>query len=292
MGWRLAVVGTICALLLGCTRRSPEEQREIDAIKTRVTNRPGLIDEPDRSGRPPLHVAVAGNYDELIRWLLDHGADITVRGPGGESSLHYVVTQDRTVGLDVVRLLLARGAPVNARDDAFETPLHVAARRHRTAVAGVLLAHGALVDVQGAHGETPLSYAVGSGASAELLALLFRYRADPALGDDAGNRPLHRAAMMGDVSLATRLLAAGAPINGANMAGLTPLHIAAAFGHAPLAEFLIARGADVNARATDGATPLRRALTAPARASVYGERAGRPIDTRAVVVVLRRNRGS
>jgi ankyrin repeat domain-containing protein 17 len=66
-----------------------------------------------------------------------------------------------------------------------------------------------------------------------------------------GTTPLHYAAHLGDVPMATLLLDKGGDVNAAKThRGVTPLHLAAEKGHLGMAQLLIARGADVNAART------------------------------------------
>ena len=105
------------------------------------------------------------------------------------------------------------------------TPLHMAADKGQTAVAKVLIEHGAEINAR----------------------------------TDAGGTPLHWAAFDGRINAATLLLAEGAEINPRDKDGNTPLHWAAARGHVEMTELLIAHGADLNMKTRNGCTPLRGA---------------------------------
>ena len=59
----------------------------------------------------------------VVKLLLDHGADINLRGRDGATALMYAATADRK---DVVRLLLDRGAHRWIRDRFNQTPYQFA----------------------------------------------------------------------------------------------------------------------------------------------------------------------
>lgn len=71
-----------------------------------------------------------------------------------------------------------------------------------------------------------------------------------------GNTPLHRAAMLADVSLAKALLDQGADVNAINRYKQTPLALAVLTHDHGICALLVQRGADVNASRQLGFTPL------------------------------------
>jgi ankyrin repeat protein len=105
-----------------------------------------------------LHAAAGGARLELVRLLLDAGADVDRRDPeSGRAPLHAAVAgEPGGDSADIVRLLLSSGADVNATTNDGATALdisRVAAARHRGKDAGrattnddlaaLLVAHGA-----------------------------------------------------------------------------------------------------------------------------------------------------
>jgi len=86
--------------------------------------------------RTPLHSAAYYGYVEVVRFLLEHNADVNSQDSKGHTSLHKASKSGGSrkdpnlprLLVDVVRLLLQYGADVNARGHDARTPLHVAAR--------------------------------------------------------------------------------------------------------------------------------------------------------------------
>jgi ankyrin repeat protein len=104
-----------------------------------------------------LHAAAGGARLELVRLLLDAGADVDRRDPEtGRVPLHVAVTAGPGGdSAEVVRVLLAAGADVNATTNDGASPLdisRVAAARHRRADAGRASGNDALADLLVSHG--------------------------------------------------------------------------------------------------------------------------------------------
>ncbi|MDQ5940523.1 MAG: hypothetical protein QG632_249, partial [Candidatus Dependentiae bacterium] len=74
--------------------------------------------------------------------------------------------------------------------------------------------------------------------------------------DDKNNTPLIVAAIRRHTEIAELLLQLGANVNAANSSGDTPLTLAAFMGHTEIAELLLQLGANVNAANDRGKTPL------------------------------------
>jgi len=91
--------------------------------------------------------------DELVRWLVEQGADINAPDKYNRSPLH---AQASTWSGNVA-LLLDLGADINALDYQNETPLHAAAGSYRTPFVRELIARGANIHAENKLGNTPLA---------------------------------------------------------------------------------------------------------------------------------------
>jgi ankyrin repeat protein len=80
----------------------------------------------------PLHSAVAGGNIEIVRELLERGADVHVRQEGGFTPLHNAAFEGEE---ELIDLLLAHGSDRAARSDTGKTPANLARDkdRHRAA---------------------------------------------------------------------------------------------------------------------------------------------------------------
>lgn len=67
-----------------------------------------------------LMMACWYDQQDIVRFLLDHGVDVTARDPDGGGTALHVAAYRGSAGL--VELLIGRGAPVNVNDDRHGTP--------------------------------------------------------------------------------------------------------------------------------------------------------------------------
>ncbi|KAJ3117731.1 hypothetical protein HDU96_005861 [Phlyctochytrium bullatum] len=102
------------------------------------------VDAVDEQGRTALSMACAEGLRDIVRTLLDHGAE--VNAPETQCSpLHEVLECDNTVPevSDVVEMLLEAGARKDLRNGTGETPLHFAVKNGHAASVALLLESGA-----------------------------------------------------------------------------------------------------------------------------------------------------
>lgn len=152
-----------------------------------------------RTGRSPwegkylIHEAVGRiiNPEPMLDALAAAGADLTVRLKG--RSLLHLAAHDGN--LEVVKWLLDHGADPNARNACVEpcegrgqTPLHEGLSFRADDMSELLLTHGAAVDAIAANGQTALHLA-GLRGSLGGAFVLCRHGADPMRRDAAGKTP-------------------------------------------------------------------------------------------------------
>jgi ankyrin repeat protein len=226
---------------------------DVDAVREAVRSSAGLlgrgVERAGQGGWTPLHLAVAEGQADVVRVLVDAGADLTARTEHHRTPLH-IALQYRPA---LVPLLLELGSVVDAPSAAY---LDDVARLTEQLDDGA-----ALTDPLS--GVDLLSWAALGGAAATARLLLER-------GADADGRALHAAAAGGHLELVQMLLDAGADVDRRDPdTGRTPLHAAVAAGpkgdSAEIVRVLLKAGADVDATTNDGASALDIIRVAAAR---------------------------
>src|SRR6266852_7417022 len=90
--------------------------------------------------RTPLHVAAVKGKLEVIRLLIERGAEVDPCDMWGWVPLHFAT---RFGYLEVSRVLIDHGANVNARDQDHWTPIHLSAGNGHLGIVKLLLEPGA-----------------------------------------------------------------------------------------------------------------------------------------------------
>ncbi|MBI5788169.1 MAG: ankyrin repeat domain-containing protein [Candidatus Schekmanbacteria bacterium] len=89
-----------------------------------------------KNGATALLLAVENGHDEVVQVLLDHGADLEIKHNSGATPLMEAAKRGN---IPIVRALLAKGADVFVQDNAGMTAYMIAAKRGNTAIAQLLL---------------------------------------------------------------------------------------------------------------------------------------------------------
>jgi ankyrin repeat protein len=99
---------------------------------------------PNR-GETPLHVVARRGHTQLVKPLLDAGAEIGARNAQHETPLHQAVARPSS-DTQLVESLLDAGAEIGARNAQHETPLHLAVCYGFLDAVKVLIKRGADVN--------------------------------------------------------------------------------------------------------------------------------------------------
>jgi ankyrin repeat protein/parvulin-like peptidyl-prolyl isomerase len=190
---------------------------------------------------PPLfHAAQYARYD-VVKILLENGANPNFRGFQGVTSLHVAVQHPQTakrfmqqyempdyspeIGPDgdrlkIVRLLIESGANVHAKNDFGSTPLHyLAINWDSPKAAELLLEQGADLENPGA-GSTPLLCTIEHG-QIKLAEFFLKEGADITSTAQSGS-VLHWAIIVSRPEMVKLFIEHGADVNAIDMASQTP----------------------------------------------------------------------
>ncbi|MBV7336786.1 ankyrin repeat domain-containing protein [Chloroflexi bacterium TSY] len=174
---------------------------DIQTVKRLVEHDPNLIHSRNPEGATPLSMA-AGGHIEIVKYLLDQGADITAVGQDG-TALHIAAWYGQ---LDIAALLLDVGIDPNATSESGETALMAAGYKNFVELGRLLIERGADVNAQTTQGTTDMFNTsppvVGESAlhlaaaygNREFVELLLARGADRSVEDHIGQKPIHWAA--------------------------------------------------------------------------------------------------
>jgi ankyrin repeat protein len=158
------------------------ERGDLDEVRRLVQQDRGLLvamcGTYDWAYMSPLSAAAKEGRLEVVRYLLDEGADINLRPPSGYTAVGLACIMGR---VEAAALLLARGADISPLAHGW-IPLMGASRSGHADVVELLLAHGCSDIDRYWHstGQTALHIACSCGR-AEILGLLLGAGADPHL---------------------------------------------------------------------------------------------------------------
>ena len=201
----------------------------------------------NKSKYTPLYWAIIKNHTEVVKLLLQAGAD-----PNQVIGGLMVGRRDLPLDLavtcgnkDVVQLLLKAGADASVENDIAilqrETPLFWAAGRGHTDVVKQLLNAGAESNWTNCQGDSSLHLAA-IGGHKDMVTLLLNAGADPNKASDKERTPLHEAAKRGHKDVVQLLLDKGADPNKADHWERTPLDLASWNDHKDVAQLFLNRG--------------------------------------------------
>ncbi|OQE29983.1 hypothetical protein PENSTE_c002G03182 [Penicillium steckii] len=248
---------------------------EEDGVKgTDESGQNTVLEDSHREVREfPLHVALQGGRDEIVKALLAGGADVEIQDPLGRTAIFYAILGNE----EPLRLILSRQANIRHKDYRGLTPLLYAVYQRRDRAVHILLEHGADVTATNNIGDNALRLCVDipspksacqgtTEASLVMMKLLLEYGADLNICSTAFDMtPLLNTAAFSDfVAGAQLLIENGAGIEEVDLMDRTPLLNACntfKTTDGSMARLLLQRGAEVEHRDHKGRTALALAAS-------------------------------
>ncbi|MGJ8726165.1 MAG: ankyrin repeat domain-containing protein [Roseibacillus sp.] len=265
------------------------EDLALGILKTKVSQKP-----KDESGQTPLMVAArtsstrvawellpekissalptdgeglnalthAAHADEvwLVGELLKRGASPNVSLPGGGTLVAECISEGRTA---IAQLLLKHGAQINSLD-AEGTPLvEIAARNGQVSLVRNLIKRG--VEFEGDQetegtNEFHLSHVAAQAGEPELIEILARNGANLNVTNQFGENPIHIAVGSGSFDVLRPLFNEGVSLDRADGSGSTPVHLAVMRRDPDSLRTLLSLGANPNSYGPEGKLPVDYAL--------------------------------
>jgi len=174
-----------------------------------------LLKLKDIDGNSAWHSAANAPIKvEVLRALLEHGANIDETNNNGETALLLCA---RAGAVNAAKFLIEKGAKPNIAAKNGMTPLHEFAFRKYLEGVTLLINHPEVdIEAETQDGETALALACAGGDMAIVKILIEK-------GSDVNKGCLHCAAQFGRESVVKMLLAKGVKPDSLNKKGLTPL---------------------------------------------------------------------
>uniref|UniRef100_A0A9J8B525 Euchromatic histone-lysine N-methyltransferase 2 n=1 Tax=Cyprinus carpio carpio TaxID=630221 RepID=A0A9J8B525_CYPCA len=114
------------------------------------------LNAQDSGGWTPIIWAAEHRHIDVIRALLNRGADVTLRDKEMNVCLHWASFAGSA---EIAELVLNAGCPLSSVNLHGDTPLHIAAREGYIDCVTLFLSRGADIDIMNKEGDTPLSLA-------------------------------------------------------------------------------------------------------------------------------------
>lgn len=79
--------------------------------------------DPKGYGRRPIHAATIGGHLDIVKFLIDNGADVNIKNRYGDTALHFAVYHNRSL---ILTELLKRHADPTIQNNVYKTPIDIA----------------------------------------------------------------------------------------------------------------------------------------------------------------------
>ncbi|KAM4901060.1 ankyrin repeat domain-containing protein 16 [Sylvia borin] len=225
-----------------------------------LLDRGASVDCLKKADWTPLMMACTRKNLEVIRTLVEHGANPLLRNKDGWNCFHIASREGHP---EVLRYLLDVSPSCwDTESTTGRTPLHTAAMHGCSQVVELLLERCQYrADSRDSCGVTPFMDALQNGHVGIAQLLLDKHQACPTAVDALGAQALHRAAVTAqDGSIQFLVSELGVDVNGtATSLQLPALHYAAKEGHGHTILTLLSLGADVQAKDGKGRSALHAA---------------------------------
>jgi ankyrin repeat protein len=144
---------------------------KVERVKSILKRKPKLLNEFAPDGFQPLGLAAFFGHVEVVRFLLESGAEVNTPSRNG---LKVTPLNSAAAGrhYEIAMLLLERDANPNIRQEGDFVPLHSAAMNGQIEMVKLLLQYGADKDLKSLDDKTARDYALENGHKivAEVLA--------------------------------------------------------------------------------------------------------------------------
>ena len=114
------------------------EKEDLERVKRCIERYPHSIDARDSDGYMPIHRACHNDNVELVKFLVDNGADVEAKTNEGWRPIHCAGYWGN---INVTNFLIQYGANINALTHGNNTCLHFAVQRYERKLLELLIYH-------------------------------------------------------------------------------------------------------------------------------------------------------
>jgi ankyrin repeat protein len=205
------------------------------------------------------------NYSiEMVKMLIEHGADVNGKDHEGNRPLHWLLRcgKDDSTLLDMISLFFKHGLKLNERDSEGDSYLHLSTRYGHVWATRELIALGSSLEITNNKGNTVLLNCCENswGWNMNCFRLIFNKKGNMKAKNIDGNNALHIASKNGMVSL-VKFLCSHLPIDEINNSANSAL-MEGCYGNRNISslQHIISYGARLDIVNSSGLTALQLAM--------------------------------
>ena len=189
----------------------------------------------------------------ILKHLLSLGAAVNPQDINGVTCLHNAVSDENS---ELVKFLLESGADSSIQDNKDESPYQMALRKNKRDIISRIEKNDVTIEMDGDDLDAAFMRACSNGSRGVAEMLVKKGNVDLTYVDNYGRTPLHHIAGKGMTALAKFVIDSGVDINYTDNFGQTALHFATGKLHKEVFKLLVNSGADINIADNKGVLPI------------------------------------
>ncbi|WP_243526217.1 ankyrin repeat domain-containing protein [Bacillus pseudomycoides] len=221
-------------------------KNDLEAVKEKLVNvKPSTLNKKGPDRRTPLHIACLNSNVEIVKLLVEAGADLKMKYHG-ETPFALACRNGDT---ETVKYFIDKGEDVNEIMTGKVTPLHLISCAGNTEIVTYVLERVININAVTSRKYSALHYAVEDN-NLEAAKALIEKGIDMELLEQYKRSALSLACDRNKPEMVALLLENGANIHSTGQGKVTPLHIACEHGFTDILRVLLTYNPNLHAKAT------------------------------------------